>query len=231
MKDLKILYHGQIQLLGWGESQTRGKYLNIRLWDIENDPLAEFRGLDTGVKAMHILNCTISQGDILEIKDTKSKDASKLYSSGFFYAPKVLDALGSDEQYRHWIQKQPSALSGNFSEYVDGEGRCEAAHVRRANNAGFGMKPEYSCIPLTHKEHYQQHTKGETSLGKPVEWFESKRNEYLIKWAKETLLSKLGNYSRLRDLPKSSLCNWCSENDLTMYLPKEYRGNHDSNSD
>ena len=82
------------------------------------------------------------------------------------------DGLYSDKNYREWIQRQPSCISGEYSEYVDGEGRCIAAHVRRAKNSGIGMKPEFSCVPLTDAEHRLQHQHGETYLAPKAWWDE-----------------------------------------------------------
>lgn len=229
MTELEILYHGEIQVLGWGESRNRGKYLTIRLFDIETDPLEPFRGLDgPNDKSFHILNCTIARGDILdqpeqiESEDNYGKMASKLYASGFFIAPPVLRAIGTDEQFRKWIQSHPSAISGEFSEYVVGEGRCEAAHVRRASESGTAYKPEYACIPLTHAEHQQQHTQGESSL-KPIEWFDKMRVKYVTAWAKHTLLSQLGDYAGFREVPPDKLRQWALNHDLIPYLPSDYR--------
>ena len=121
----------------------------------------------------------------LEEKGSWGKYAQALYHTGFFYAPKVLALMGSDEEYRKWIQKQPSAYSGDYSEWVNGEGRCIAAHVRRAGEAGTGYKPLYACIPLTDSEHQLQHQRGESALTN-FDW-DKARAEYQIKWVKEKL--------------------------------------------
>lgn len=225
MNELDILYHGEIQLLGWGESKARGKYLTIRLWDVEDDPLINFRGIDgKDSKSMPVLNATITRGDIVETVEEENygKMASGLYAAGFFITPPVLAAIGSDKQFRKWVQKQPSAISEEYSEWIDGEGRCEAAHVRRSSEAGTSYKPDYACIPLTHQEHQQQHNHGETSL-KPREWFEKARNKYVIEWAKTTLLATLGDYIGFREVPPDVLRAWCQEHDLMNYLPNSYR--------
>ena len=231
MSELEILYHGEIQVLGWGESRNQGKYLKIRLWDVEQDPLEPFRGLDTDKKdkSLHILNATISKGDIIEQPKAEDwgKMATKLYSNGFFIAPPVLKAIGTDKQFREWIQKQPSAFSGEFSEFVDGEGRCEAAHVRRSNEAGTSYKPEYACIPLTHNEHHTQHTQGELELAEH-DWWDKTKNRYVTTWAKESLLrifSELAHqdYEGFRQVPPEILKHWCEENDLLPYLPSVYK--------
>src|ERR1700722_7008044 len=83
-------------------------------------------------------------------------------------------AKGSDKQFREWIQRQPSCVSGRFNEYVNGEGRCVAAHVRRAGESGTGYKGEYSCVPMTQAEHLQQHQKGESAFG-GKEFFDGQR--------------------------------------------------------
>lgn len=89
---------------------------------------------------------------------------------------------GTDKQFREWVQRQPSCLSGAFSEWLeDGTGRCVAAHVRRASNSGVACKPEYSCLPLTQEEHLKQHQHGESAL-MPKERWDELRIEYLLRW-------------------------------------------------
>jgi len=98
--------------------------------------------------------------------------------------PKLLEKArlkGTDNEYLDWLRKNPSALLGVYSEVVDGEGYCEAAHVRRASDSGTAYKPEYSAIPLTHEQHAIQHQKGE-SVFCPPEWYVQKATEYLVKW-------------------------------------------------
>lgn len=164
---------------------------------------------------------TVEKNGISENKIGYGQFAASLYRSGFFYAPKVLRALGTDAQYRQWIQKQPSAASGNFSEFIDdSEGRCVAAHVRRSNNAGIGLKPEYSCVPLTNAEHQLQHQKGESAL---IGFdFEKEKNAYLIKWGK-SVLYQLFEVSSLTEINPKRLVDWCGPNGLTAFLPRMYR--------
>ena len=98
--------------------------------------------------------------------------------------PELLErarARGTDKQYRYWISHQPSCISGQFSEWVDGVGRCEAAHVRRAGRSGTGFKAEYSCVPLTRREHAAQHQHGETALASK-EWWDRMVVKYLEVW-------------------------------------------------
>ena len=88
---------------------------------------------------------------------------------------------GSDNEYQKWVRLWPSCLSGAYSEVVEGVGKCEFAHVRRASNSGTAYKPEYSGIPLTHDEHALQHQKGE-SVFCPPEWYEAQAQKYLTMW-------------------------------------------------
>lgn len=93
--------------------------------------------------------------------------ASLLYKAGFWLVPTVLEAIGSDAEYRKWIQGQPCIACGG-GDYVEetGELKCEAAHVKRPSNSGMGHKPEYSCIPLCHACHVLQHNGGLVELYK-----------------------------------------------------------------
>jgi len=95
------------------------------------------------------------------------------------------DAIRLDKEFRQWIERQPSAYSGRFSEWPDGVGYSIACHVRRAANAGTGYKPLFSCIPLSDAEHKLTHQHGESALAPPG-WFEMKAAEYLARWREES---------------------------------------------
>ncbi|MHB8727610.1 MAG: hypothetical protein ACYC9K_01075 [Sulfuricaulis sp.] len=90
------------------------------------------------------------------------KQASELYKNGFFLNPKVLEKVGTDEEFLGWLKLQPCAAA----HFGDCEGDVVAAHVRRiANGAGTGLKPnQYSAIPLCHKHHMLQHVAGQNAL-------------------------------------------------------------------
>lgn len=102
-------------------------------------------------------------------------------------------AKGTDKQFRLWIQKQPSCLTGQFSEWTDKGWRNPACHVRRAGESGTGHKADYACIPMTNEEHRCQHQRGEAvvltaylggewSRDSAREWFDQRRIEYLRRW-------------------------------------------------
>lgn len=90
-------------------------------------------------------------------------------------------AKGTDKRYRLWISHQPSCISGHYSEWVEGVGRTEAAHVRRAGKSGTGFKAEYSCVPLLRTEHQTQHQHGESSLASK-EWWDDQVVKYRELW-------------------------------------------------
>lgn len=148
-------------------------------------------------------------------------EAAALRKSGFFRIPQVWKAIGTDDKFRAWVQRQPSAYSGDFSEFVDGEGRCIAAHVRRAGESGTSYKAEYACIPLTNAEHQLQHQKGESALG-GKEWCDKMRLKYVEQWAWDTLKAKLG-HAHWSDVPPKELLDWAIEHGLHHHLPGVYR--------
>lgn len=94
---------------------------------------------------------------------------------------KAAKEKGIDAEYQAWVRLWPSCLSDAYSEVVNGVGKCEFAHVRRAEESGVAYKPEYSGVPLTHCEHAMQHQKGESVFCAP-EWFDKQAAKYLTMW-------------------------------------------------
>lgn len=91
----------------------------------------------------------------------------------------------NEKEYTAWIQRQPSCISGQFSEWINGEGRCIAAHVRRVKwGSGIAHKPALAILPMTQREHLLQHQHGE-SFFHPPEWFEEKVFYYLHLYLKQ----------------------------------------------
>ena len=106
-----------------------------------------------------------------------------------------IEMPGTDEAYLAWVRTQPSCISGQYSEYVNGEGLNPACHVRRSSTFGTGFKALFSAIPMTHQEHHHQTVAGEAAclaLFLPdfavwdkqtaKEWFDDKVLEYRQKW-------------------------------------------------
>lgn len=201
MTNDNVAYKGEAQLLRWSDSNSGGPTITLALPSSED--LDRFRGatLKKGGKAGQLYAVMIVEVDYDAQADEAAPPANdnehgayyqQLHRMGWFYNPAVWRALGTDEDYRAWIQHQPSCVSGDFSEWVHGEGRCIAAHVRRvAEGAGTGHKPPYSCVPLTDAEHQRQHQLGEGAFGGP-EWFDKQRAEYLKRWVKHRLYELLG---------------------------------------
>lgn len=144
-----------------------------------------------------------------------------LYKSGFWFNPKVLAALGSDAEYVAWIQRQPSCISGEFSEYVNGEGRCVAAHVRRAGKSGTAFKESYATVPLTQAEHNDQHQSGESEFG-GKEFFDKKLAEYKAEWA-HIQLRKALNVEHLRSASIEQIREWAIKADVYSALPLVFK--------
>ncbi len=189
-------------------------------FEIEQDDYLNF--MNTQTNGM-VLDAALQVVENVPVEPKKPKAAKgqygeyakKLKLSSFFRSPKVWAALGTDEEFREWIQQQPSCISGDrdYCETLTGDAEmvCKAAHVRRAGESGTGYKAEYACVPLTNEEHSCQHQHGELSCLEihlksfpknesnvsaadciAKEWFDKKRIDYVSKWAWETYKGKLG---------------------------------------
>lgn len=84
--------------------------------------------------------------------------------------------LKLDEQFREWIKRQPSCHGTGFSEWHDGIGFSIACHVRGAHNAGWGMKPLFSCVPMRDAEHRIEYEL------RPLDWYKKQAEHYLNRW-------------------------------------------------
>ncbi len=109
--------------------------------------------------------------------------------------PDIAEQKKRDKEFLAWLRLQPSCIDGSFSEFVHGQGRCIAAHVRSASNSGTSFKPLLCAVPLTERQHSAQHRVGERSmlelfLGRSFttqeahEWFKDKVHFYVEKWEK-----------------------------------------------
>ena len=115
----------------------------------------------------------------------------------------VAMALGTDKEFREWLQRQPSVLTGHYSEYTDQGKRNPACHVRRANRFGIAFKAPYACVPMTHEEHAYQHRWGEARVIRQIlglnltreeaaAWFDAKARETLARWVGEKKVARGG---------------------------------------
>ena len=73
---------------------------------------------------------------------------------------------GTDPQFLDFIRRQPSCLTGNWSEWLGdiGEWRNPACHVRRAATFGTAFKADFSAVPMTQTEHLLQSNRGEAAV-------------------------------------------------------------------
>lgn len=67
------------------------------------------------------------------------------------------------------------------SSFDTGMEYCDPCHYRTAANSGIGCKPEFSCIPLRHAQHLEQHRVGQFNF-MPREWWEEMTELYLQRW-------------------------------------------------
>lgn len=89
---------------------------------------------------------------------------------------------GSDEEYQAYVRQFPSVLTLRYDEFVHGEGRSVFAHDRSVSDgAGTGIKPPYSGVPLTNKEHQMTHQNGQGYFN-PPEWWEEQKITMLNNW-------------------------------------------------
>ena len=141
------------------------------------------------------------------------EQAKLLKLSGFFRAPAVWRACGTDAEFLGWIRAQPCAITKATP--------AEAAHVRRvADGAGTAIKPEYSAIPLCREMHQRQHQEGESALG-GKEAVDRLRIRYVEQWAWDACKAELG-YQSMADVPPGELRSWAAERGVYQHLPNGY---------
>ena len=165
----------------------------------------------------------VAAGQPQPVESLYGQEAKALKLSMFFRAPEVWEAVGTDVQYLHWVKRQPSAYSGDFSEYHDdGESYCVPAHVRRVEHgSGTAIKPPYSAIPLTNREHNLAHQNGDGAIGND-EWWDKMRIRYVSTWAWTSLKEQLG-FESWKDVPPFELRDWANKHDLLRSLPNCYK--------
>jgi hypothetical protein len=91
-------------------------------------------------------------------------------------------AEGTPKQYKLWLRTQPSAIDGTMDYDLDtGVEYCDPCHYRTARNSGIACKPDCSAIPMSHRQHLEQHRIGQFNF-KPREWWEYQCVKYLRLW-------------------------------------------------
>ena len=252
-----FLFIDQLKIMGYGESDTSGCWIKFQLTPELLEDVRGRKGQIVEVAARMLDN----SGEYIPPDGVARKIAAEskqiidkampppeppkenhgqywrgLISRGTFNAPDVLAAIGSEKDYKEWIQKQPSVLSGN-SDWLEeiGEGRCEEAHVRRVGEgSGTGIKPIYFSVPLTHEEHTFQHKHGEVRAlakhGKKAwakldfqnkdvrEWWEKRAIKYRTEWASTTLAQQLGA-ARRKECSPAKVAEWYQARGLQRFFP------------
>lgn len=147
-------------------------------------------------------------------------EAQALYLSSFLRTPKVWRAMGTDAEFRAWVEQQGCAAAGNHP--VPCNGDIVAAHVRRiALGAGAGIKPEYACIPLCDRHHGLQHQHGEAVLGTPG-WWDGLRIRNIHEWGWSVLKAQL-RVDSMADAPPAAVRAWAESREIGQFLPRAYR--------
>lgn len=204
----KVLKDGTIRLVVDIEPRFRDV---ISDWLVPDMPVAVAR-ITQDAAAREQQSAVIAAGSY-------GDEARELRLSGFFRAPDVWRAIGSDAEYQAWCRVQPCAACGREG----GENNpIVFAHVRRiANGAGGSIKPPYSGIPLHDSEHRDQHQHGESRIAPPEKW-DRWRIEHVQEWAWHALKAQLGAES-WRDVPPRRLFEWAERAGVEHYLPAAYR--------
>ena len=256
------LFIDQLKIMGYGESDSSGCWMKFQLTPELLEVVRGRKGEMVEVAARLIDNAgehvppgpnkppaTYDEvviekplkNEVVVTKGEHGKYWQGVIAHGTFNAPPVLEAIGTDEDFLHWIRKQPSCLSGAHDwDELNGEGRNEPAHVRRiSEGAGEGTKPDYYCVPMTHAEHFLQHQSGETAClnlhgpkkrgadpgsyneAEAFEWFEKKAQHYRTEWASQTLAETLG-FERRSKCPPKNVEAWTQLWDLCKYFPKTF---------
>jgi hypothetical protein len=91
----------------------------------------------------------------------------------------ILNDEIADKRFRKWLQTLPCCVCGQFAEYVNGEGRSHAAHVR--HKSGIATKPLFQAVPLCYKHHEEQHRKGHNWFMSMEMWLKL-ADTYYKKW-------------------------------------------------
>jgi hypothetical protein len=180
-----------------------------------------------------------------DLEDQDPQWASELWRVGFFFNPKVHAALGSDADFRDWVERQPSVLTERFNEHVNGVGRCIAHHVLSAEAAPardgeHPNKPAYRCVPLTDEEHRFFHQHGalaalrefvdigmfegqepDAARKSALEWWKKMAADYVSRWAHRRLADALGVESLTQAEPQAIFL-WAVDNGVHRNLPRRF---------
>ena len=237
-----------MKLCGYGESDASGAWIKLTILP---EQLEKFRGLRGEIFEVALRLLDNEHKPVHKPKNEKrfGQNANILYKSGFFYNPKVVEQIGTDDEYQDWCRTQPCVICNQFGEIVQdglkhaGEGRNIYAHTTRAGAKTSGKrgagsnKPVFSGLPMCDKHHKLSHNPGPTSAyneyckikgkdqttntAKAKHWFEEQSGRYLATWAHSKFAADFG-YSSLAMVPPKKVLDWCQKNSLLYYLPSGF---------
>ncbi len=223
MSETEPLFLDELQLIGFGESDSTGPWLKFRLADPSQ--LAVFRGLKGESLPVAIGKPDIEAAAAPPKKPEKGPygeywkklmagwnvEGEHVFLTDF---TSVLELLGTDTNFLGWLHQEPCCVVGSRH-----DGDIVAAHVRRVNKgAGQGIKPKFSAVPMCDGHHRLQHSQGESAVG-GREFFDKQAQNYRAKWFFLLLKQKFGVDS-LTHLKPQDFLDWLHENEKIKYLPE-----------
>jgi len=219
---IKILYAEEIQLLGFGESDSGGPWIKLRLADPAH--LDYFRP-HKGEPLLVSFGIPPTEAPEEEPeKPTKgifgqywkqlmagwNVEGNHVFLTDY---PDVLALVGTDKEFLDWLKTEKCCV-----DHEPHQGDIVPAHVRRVNKgAGTGIKPPYSAVPMCNDAHQLQHQKGESAIG-GREFMDKQAAHYRAKWF-YTVLKKRVNVQSMSAVDPKKFQMFLG--DLHKYIPAE----------
>lgn len=225
---MNLTYRGEMQLLGYGESDSSGRWIKLRLPEDEGDPLENFRGL----KGQPFAVVMQLFEDIQEDKPKPEKGPHGEYWRALMAGKNVdgvhvtvsdmvpiLETLGTDAEFLEWVRQRDKCrtVTGRWRTGIDCQGPIVAAHVRRIEKgAGTGIKPKFSAIPLCDLHHKLQHQHGESHLAPKWAW-DNAAADVRREWFHGRMLATFEEDS-LSKISPEVFHEWCERHGVEKYL-------------
>lgn len=158
----------------------------------------------------------LTPAELKEVKkqQRRAEEADNiLIRNGFYKNPAILNAVGTDEEYKKWVDGLRCCQPGTSP--------CDHGNVKGRFFSQGKFEP-YAYIPLC-EQHYEEWKIGKTPEDTDIENFIETRKVFLnSKWVKFALKEKLG-IPQEYEIPPKKLFNWLIDNDLLRYMPSMYR--------
>lgn len=214
MADLPVYYKGEVIFDSYGESMATGPWIKFRLPD--SDELDAFRGLPaqgddskvTTLKGQRMYLAIVIIGDDERPTDVApdprpyAQLSRRLFSGGFFNAPQVLNAAGTQK-----------SLAAYLFETCKTCALCQRPPERIVKVGGGTYDIAATCT-----DHRPPSARGkssnETMLANTV--------KHRTEWASGEIKRQLG-YDHWYQVPPGSLREWARKAGAVNILPKEYK--------